>query len=295
MGNSRTRNLAKRMLAAATVAVITVTTPCGPTRAAQVAGPPLVFEAATIKPHLPANGVHFVCHATDNGMAPGSSPALGRCVIQGFTLNMLIGIAAYQVQTSTITGGPPWAGSDTFDIETKAEDPSTSTRDRLRQMIRSLLADRFKLTFHRESQEIGGFALVVDKNGAKLKEASNDDPPATPGNLPRATCLGSKSKYGAGLTGHNTAATCIATFLSDRLGRPVLDKTALSGIYNFTLEWVPGDNEVGPLSGPPVNNGDPTGPSLFSALQEQLGLRMESQKVPTQVIVIDRAEKPPEN
>ncbi len=146
----------------------------------------------------------------------------------------------------------------------------------LLQMLQQLLADRFKLKSHRETREASGYVLLVAKNGSKLEEATGNGQTRISGGRPG----------GGVMAAQNVSISEIATFLSIGLDGPVVDKTGLTGKYSLTLRWAPGDNKT---------PDDPTAPSLFTALQEQLGLRLESQKLSTDVIVIDYAERPAPN
>jgi len=264
------------------------------------------FEVATIKPNKADRGITFEeCHGTDTvhkgvgGLAAMAGVAvpevpLGRCVATGATLKMLIQIA-YDLRSidlnKMISGGPNWLGSDKYDIEAKAGKPAAEAE--LKLMLQTLLADRFKLTLHRENREGSGYALVVAKSGSKLKQATGDeDRPGiwrvSPGPL----------------TGRNASISQLARNLSLDLGLPVVDETGLAGAYNFTLTWAPGENESrGALTmlppdvaaQLPLQRGDPNGPSIFTAVQEQLGLKLEARKTPVEVLVIDHVEKPDAN
>jgi uncharacterized protein (TIGR03435 family) len=176
-----------------------------------------------------------------------------------------------------VTGGPSWVGSTPFDIEGKAEDPA-ATGPQMLNMLQTLLVDRFKIKFHRETRDVPGLALVVGKDGSKLVEAKAEEQP----NFSMAPVKGQKVPIGT-----------ITNFLSLRLGRIVVDKTGLRGLYNFTLDWKPDETELAPngvAAGAPPS--EQAGPSLTTALQEQLGLRLETQKIPMELIVIDSAEMP---
>jgi uncharacterized protein (TIGR03435 family) len=236
---------------------------------------------------------------------------------------------AYGVTDSQISGGPGWLNSEKFDIEAKADDSSIAepwklseeqrklAQDRSKRMLQALLADRFKLTLHRETKELPVYALVVAKNGPKIQQASTDElRPANakepqdfrkgPPNGPILKGRGLFMRPGQ-LTGTAAPLTLLAETLSNQpeLGRIVLDKTGLQGNYDFTLKWAlderqnqmfrgPGD---GGKEGPGSDNAPPpdSGPSLFTAIQEQLGLKLESQKGPVEILIIDGAERPSEN
>jgi len=192
-----------------------------------------------------------------------------------------------------LVGGPNWVGSDTFDLEAKAEDPEHTSQDQLRVMLQNLLSERFKLKFHREKKEMPGFDLVVGKGGLKMTPAE--------GSGPSGMSMGMRGP-GMPTTVSSERATVatIITFLSGRLGRAIQDKTGLTGNYNFKLNWTPGEGEAAGLGGmmlqlPPgamPSGASEPGVSLFTALQEQMGLRLESSKVMLDIFVIDSAEKP---
>jgi uncharacterized protein (TIGR03435 family) len=214
---------------------------------------------------------------------------------------------AYDIREFQVTGGPGWVGSDRYDLLAKAEraagteegptdfrkmsDAQREAKTKeMRERVRALLADRFHLTVHRETKEGSVYALVVAKNGSKLQEGK--EAPDGPQGL----------RGGRGeLTGMLASMQMVVNFLSGQLGRPIIDKTDLKGKYDFKLKWAPdmgtGGGPMEPKNpggeGPPAST--PDGPTLFTALQEQLGLKLESQKGPIEMIVIDRVEKPSEN
>ncbi len=245
-----------------------------PSRAQEQAktDPPKEFEVASIKPSAPGGrGVRIQ-------MAPG-----GRLDVSNVTLKLLIQ-QAYGVKDFQISGGPGWINSERYDVVAKA-DRDIGKAEELRPLIQKLLADRFQLTIHRDTKELPVYALVVGKNGPKLKESAANGP-------------GSQIRMGRGLiNGQGMGMEMLAGELSRPLGRTVIDRTGLKGQYDIKFEWTPEDGPGhgpgdGPESAPPS---DTTGPSLFTALQEQLGLKLESSKGPVEIIVIDRAEKPSEN
>ncbi len=202
---------------------------------------------------------------------------------------------AYDVRDFQVSGGPGWVGTERFDVRAKSEraaadgpqDPGKMTedqrktlQDQMRERLRALLANRFQLMVHRETKEESIYALVVSKSGSKLQENKK------PG--PRQGMSGGRGR----LQGMAAPTEMLVQTLSNALGRPVVDKTGLAGKYDFVLEWTPDLGTAG-LDG--ANSPLPSGPTIFTALQEQLGLRLESQKGPVENIVIDRAEKPSEN
>jgi uncharacterized protein (TIGR03435 family) len=265
----------------------------------QSSTPPLTFEVASVKPS-----------ATDDRrtmiqIQPGGSLRTG-----GTSLKMLLTFA-YDVREFQITGGPGWINTDRFDIVAKAErsagaenppdDPRKMTEqqrktvgDQMRERLRALLAERFQLTLHRETKEQSVYALVVAKGGPKLQQAQ-----AMEGTGPRGPMM----RMGRGeLSGQGVELEMLTRTLSSQLGRTVIDRTGLKGNFDFKLTWTPEPGQSAtPLGGGPPPGADAppppdaNGPSVFTALQEQLGLRLESQKGPVEMLVIDRVEKPSEN
>jgi uncharacterized protein (TIGR03435 family) len=175
----------------------------------------------------------------------------------------------------SIKGAQDWviAGSERFTIEAKAEDPAKATEQQLLAMLQNLLVDRFKLKFHQETKDMPGFALSVAKNGPKLKEATGDDV---------GISFGPTFKPAPGepitLTARRYSIPMLTNLLSQIGPGPIVDQTGLTGVYDFKLAW-----------------DDKAGPSLFTALQEQLGLRLEAQKVPVSFFVIESAQRPAAN
>ena len=223
------------------------------------------------------------------------------------TLKELMGFA-YRLQQFQISGGPRWIGSDRFDIEGKADDPNPDF-DQVRLMLQSLFEDRFKLKVHRETKVSPVYALVVGKGGPKIKLSRDQSPedvdgPAPPGAGPNHGAI----RIGVGnLVGNAVPLSWFATMLSQRLDRLIVDKTNLAGRFDIRLQWAPapGENPFdqggNKLQSAIIDNGgatltaDPSGPSIFSAIQEQLGLKLESAKAPVDVLVIDHVEMPSEN
>jgi uncharacterized protein (TIGR03435 family) len=151
-------------------------------------------------------------------------------------------------------------------------------------MLRALLEDRFKLTLHREKKELPGYALVIGKSGLKVHEVEHEGK--------------SWTRFGRGsLNGHEVSMSALADRLAGRLGRPVVDDTGVKGSFDINLEWTPDQSQPrGPKeSAEPLPVDDGAGPTIFTALQEQLGLKLEPRKGPVEILVIDRVEKPSEN
>ena len=265
--------------------------------------PTPAFDVASVKPNK-SGGM-----GTRIMFQPG-----GRFTADNITLKMLIRLA-YNVQDFQISGGPAWIGSDKYDLEARAdeapkgdmrsmtEEQRKADMDRRRQMIQSLLADRFKLALHKEAKEAPVYALVVAKSGLKIKElppeerkaSDQKDAPEKPD--PKHPGRGGMRMGRGELTGEGIKLSFLAEALSDQVGRSVIDKTELKGDYSFDLKWTPDESHdlgfKGPGDAPPP--ADANGPSVFTALQEQLGLKLESEKGPVDLLVIDRAEKASEN
>ncbi len=243
-------------------------------------GAPAEFEVASVKVSKSGNGVRGGCHGIVSKYSPNelaSAPPLGRCVITAGRLSHLIGLAFDLHSMQLVKGAPVWViqGFDRFNIEAKAEDPATATEAQLLEMLQALLINRFNLKFHREPAEKPGFALVVAKKGPNLRESKAEDAVTTFGGANKL-----KPMPGApiSLTARKYSMAMLASLLTNVSPDPVIDKTGLTGVYDFTLEW-----------------DESAGPSLFSAITEQLGLRLEPQKVPVSLFVIESAQRPTEN
>lgn len=196
--------------------------------------------------------------------------------VTNVTLKYLIQFA-WDVKGFQISGGPGWIGSDRFTIQAKSEhrldaDLPEKYTEQIHSRIRSLLADRFELRLHTEQRTMPVYELVVAAAGPKLSPAKEGKPEGW--------------SSGSGLLkGTRVKAGTIARALADPTGRLVIDRTGLDGYYDYTLTWTP-DSAVSEQA---------AGPSLFTAVQEQLGLRLKAAKGPVEVLVIDRAEKPSAN
>jgi uncharacterized protein (TIGR03435 family) len=213
------------------------------------------------------------------------------------TLQAMIGLA-YKAQSFEITGGAGWMRSDRFDFECKADDP-TVDNSQLRLMLQAMLEDRFGLKLHRETRESAIYALVVSKGGAKIRPSSDqtspdDVSPTRPGDGPNHGGL----LLGTGLlVGNGIPLSRLATVISPQLERMVVDRTNLTGRFDIQLRWTPDPGELsldnGGKSVPVPNISD--APPFFTAIQEQLGLRLQSTRGPAEVIVIDGGHRPSEN
>ena len=217
----------------------------------------------------------------------------GRFVCRNCTLKRLI-VLAYRLQEYQVVGGPAWVSKDQFDVEAKPDATSNPTDEQSRQMLRKVLEERFHLRIRMETRNGPVYALVVVKNGPPR---SVDRPlPAAPGppSDPNGPMPPGAMRMASGnVSGNAISMPLLARFLGQTLGRPVIDKTGLTGRYDIDIRWTP---ESAPLDLPP---GAPAperdGPSLFTALQEQVGLKLESTTGPVQQLVIEDVARPSEN
>jgi uncharacterized protein (TIGR03435 family) len=269
------------------------------------AQPPLAsdrpaFEVASIKPNkssggpvgsrVQPGGLFTASNVTLEFLLASAYAAPGRMALEGFR----------------VFGAPAWAGVDRYDIQAKAA--GTVSMQQLASMLQALLADRFKLVVHHEVRELPVYALMVartdGKFGAGLRAGESDchDGPFVSGQARPVPCAPDYGPAGR-VIARSIDMPTLATNLSYRVNRVVLDKTGLTGVYAVDLKWTPDPSEFtnSPLGPPPTRSpleasgAASDGPSLFTALQEQLGLKLQSTKGPVDVIVIDHAEKPTEN
>jgi uncharacterized protein (TIGR03435 family) len=235
------------------------------------------FEVATVKPVEPdAKSGRFITMQGTN-----------RFVEKNYTLKLLIA-AAYDLNPRTISGGPPWITSDHYDILAVTPGDLRPSHDEQMAMLRSLLTDRFKLTFHREPKVFSIYALEVAKSGPKLKAsaAAPDDPVVVgPGVVyPERVVLPGRNA---------TMANFVSLLQRAILDRPVVDKTGLAGRYDFDLEWAPDETQFGGDLSPA--SASATSPPLFEAIQQELGLRLEATRGPVDALVVDTAQRPSPN
>lgn len=268
---------------------------------AQATTSSFVYDVASIKPNKSADDRTKLMYTPDG--LTGTN----------VTVAMLVRLA-YGVQDNQISDEPNWLNSESYNIEAKM---GSSVADEMRKMsedqrkperqrmLQALLADRFKLTLHRETRDLPAYALVIAKNGPKLRKAKPGDTyadgfkgidglPAGPHNM----VLRGRGEFRA----QAQPVSALARALSRALGRPVVDKTGLTGEYDMVLQWTP--ESQGPMlkgtqddsqSAGGQSSSESFGPSIFTAIQEQLGLKLESQKESAEVLVIDHIEKPSEN
>ena len=234
------------------------------------------FDAVSIKPSAP------------DARGSGYRPSPGRLTMKNLSLKDLVEFA-WNLHDYQLSGGPGWAATDRYDLI--ASFPADTPDARRALMMQATLADRFALGVRQESKEISGYTLTVGKNGHKLHVADGTDHELM---LGRSPATGQRT-----LTAGSAKMADVASLLADLLARPVVNKTDLQGLFDFKLAWTPDSGtdlprKGGPEAPPPPAESEP-GPSLFTALQETLGLKLETGKVTVETIVIERAEKPSEN
>jgi len=247
--------------------------------ATAVAQPRAGFEVASIKPSDPAS------QGTQIGVAPG-----GAFTAKNASLKTLIG-QAWDLRDFQMSGGPGWVDTDHYHITAKTPDLAISEDDlrkmtdeqrnsfqnKLRRNLQLLIEERFQLHEHRETRDLPIYTLTVAKNGSKLQSPANTDITATSLRI-RRTDTGLTE-----VTGKNTPLTNLVKSLSSQLNRTVVDQTGLTEKYDFTVSFAPNLDAA--------QQPDTAGPSLFTALEEQAGLRLESKKGPVEVLVIDSVQK----
>lgn len=231
---------------------------------ATIPAPVPMFQVATIKPSKPDESL--------------------RILIQGrrfaTTGSSLIDILkyAYGVHANQIVDGPAWLSTEKFDL---LADPDKETRpasDEMKKMVQELVADRFHLSFHRATRELSAYAIVVGKGGPKLTKSTKD-----PGGIPTVG-FSPSGKLSAGNATMADLATFMQRYVADR---PMVDRTGIAGKYDLNLTWTADESHA---------TEDPNAPpGLFTAIQEQLGLKLEAVKAPIEVFVIDHVEQPSEN
>jgi uncharacterized protein (TIGR03435 family) len=220
------------------------------------------FEVASIRPSK-ADPSHGSGIRTGHGRLDGENVSLKRCIIGAY------GVGPYQ-----ILGGPDWLDSDRFDISAVADPAAKADSDQaLMLMLQDLLADRFKLALRRETRSLSAYVLEVARNGSKLEKAA--------GGESRTHTNGNNARIS--IQAENTTMEGFAKVLAREMDRPVVNQTRLEGLFNLKLQWARESAGITDL------------PSIFTALEEQLGLRLRSGKTPVEVLVIEHAEEPSEN
>jgi uncharacterized protein (TIGR03435 family) len=225
---------------------------------------PIEFDAATVKrsPPPPGNSININLGTALNGKVALTNATLSDCIK-----------FAYGIAADAQLSGPDWINSGTLRYDIVAQAPPDTPRERLLQMLQTLLADRMKLVLHHEQHELRYLALLPAKTPHKMSLSKSDAAPAGP-------------VFGGRILSSKMSMPTLAKLLSRFERQTVLDMTGLDGTFEVHLEWVLDDTAQQATD-------RPAGPSLFTAVQEQLGLRLESRKGPVDVLVIDSAEKVP--
>jgi uncharacterized protein (TIGR03435 family) len=234
------------------------------------------FEVATIKPSKPDQpGKAFLVRGN-------------RFTTVNTTMLDLITFA-YDVQQKQVVAGPDWMATDKFDIAAQPDVPGAPNRQQLKTMVQKLLTDRFQLKFHRDKKELSAYLLtVVDEAGVKMKK-NEGNPNGLPGLFFRQLGV---------LTVQNATMMDFSQLMQSAvLDRPVVDQTGLQGKWDFVLKWTPDESQFGGMGVkvPPPSDAADAPPPLFTAIQEQIGLKLHAGKAQVEVLALDRIEKPSEN
>jgi uncharacterized protein (TIGR03435 family) len=251
-------------------------------------GKPLAFEVVSVKQSAPDSKVRV--RTLPDGYSVTNLP------LKAILSN------AYGIRQDLIFSAPGWTESTAYDIEAKEDAMAVaalqklSNEDRAVQiglMLQAVLKDRFHLRVARVDKEMPVYDLVIAKGGFKLKDADPNNPYVGglkgPDGVPKA---GMMLTMQGQMIGQGIPMSRLATNLSYQVGRSVVDKTRLTGNYDFTLKWTPDQSPAGTTAD---GQADTSEPSLFTALQEQLGVKLESTKGPVETLVIDHVERPSEN
>jgi uncharacterized protein (TIGR03435 family) len=273
---------------------------------AVASGQTLSFEVASIKPSPPPDGTGMSVYSRGG---PGSKdPGMWTC--HNMSLSNLVS-NAFQLRAKQLIA-PDWMDQQRFEITAKV--PDGATKEQFSQMLQNMLIERFGLKFHREKREVQGFELVLAKNGPKFKESEPEPPKdvaADPARAPQpmrpnlgADGFPTMPPGQSGMIMMNnrarsqwmrTSMDSLAVNLAYQAGKPVNDGTGLKGKYDVALYWVPDSMRTtsAPSGGELAPPAEVAGPNLFTALQEQLGLKLDPKKVTIEVLVVDHAEKLP--
>jgi uncharacterized protein (TIGR03435 family) len=224
------------------------------------------FDVASLKPGQPIPGdkIYINLGSVSHGTLTMTNTSLADCLRY-----------AYSLTNNEQIAGPDWIKSKAVRFDIVAKAPPDAALDQIRRMLQALLIERFQLGLHREQRELSYVALVTGKKGPKLTEAITD-----------SDASGNKYLMGR-LYSNNISMLMLATLLSRFSGQTVVDMTGLKASYDLKLDWTPDNAGAAPLA-----DGD-SDPSLFAAVEQQLGLKLEVRKGPVEIIVIDHAERVP--
>jgi len=229
------------------------------------------FEVVSIHPHAPDDSTFRVTMLSNGQFTATGSAA------------KLVLMLAYNIQEAQVVGGPSWLATEKWDIEAQSGDDVMHSAEETRQMLQAMLEERFALRIHRATEQRPAYVLTVAKGGPKFKAVEHEG--STNYRITRNS-----------ITLQRGDVERLAQILSTALGRPVIDRTGLSGLYDLSVQWDDAPIREGGVPGldVPATPGNDHG-SIFTAIQDQLGLRLESQRAPVEVIVIDRIDTPSEN
>jgi len=234
------------------------------------------FEVASVKPNTSGDRWESVSPTTG-----------GKLTAKNVTVAWLVK-TAYRVEPFQVAGLPAWANTERFDVLARAADGNT-TPEQIRQMIQSLLADRFQMAMHKEDREQPTYSLMTAKNGPKLKKAAKDVCVESTMEHP---CGGFRIYKRSQMWGETVTVKQFAAELTYMMGRMVVDKTGIPGLFDIRVEWTP--EQFGPEPGTEVKP-EEANATLFTSVQEQLGLRLVSEKAPVETIIVDRVSHPAAN
>ncbi len=242
-----------------------------------------VFDVVTVKPSPPGR--------------PGKNIGFDghHFLFRGANLDDMIALG-YGLHTKQIVGAPDWAGKDLFDVEGTPDVPGVPNQKQMASLLQNLLADRFQLKFHNEKRDLAVYVITVAPGGPKLTETT-----AGPNDSSGMGFGGVGGSQGVTAVGRNLTMPDFAMwFQSGVTDRPVVDQTGIKGRYDIRLKWTPDDSQFAQFGGsgfhtPPPSDAADAPPNLYTAIQEQLGLKIEATKAPDDVMVIDHVEKPGAN
>ncbi len=234
------------------------------------------FEVATLKPSKPEEqGKAFLVRGN-------------RFRTINTTLSEMMSFA-YGIHAKQVVGAPAWFDTEKFDLDAKPEGEGAPNDAQWKGMVQKLLVERLQLKFHHDKKELSVYVLAVAKSGPKLTKSEGD-----PNGLPGLFFRGRPGD----LVVHNATMADFTGLLQNAvLDRPVLDKTEIPARWDFTLNWTPDDSQFGGMAAkiPPPTDGAAVPPGLYTAIQEQIGLKLDATKAPAEVFVVDHIEKPSEN
>jgi uncharacterized protein (TIGR03435 family) len=240
----------------------------------------LTYDVVSIKPNTSGTGGMSIRITPDGFQATNVS------------LHMLIA-NCYQMDPDRVSGLPKWGDSERFDVKAKVAESDLEALKKIvpkdrGKLLESIMTDRFKVVTYRETRELPVYDMTVAKSGLKMTEAKPGDTYPNGMKSPDGVGRGGMMRAGRGtMTAQGVPMKNLVSFLGANVQRPVIDKTGLTGVYDMELKWTPEDA--------PAGGTDETGPSIFTALQEQLGLRLDASKGMVETLIVDHAEKPSED